>query len=1015
MGADPIIRFPAALTINEAVRGELADMGTANLRNENIRQFHAGEAAPRYGFTFLPSGLIDGTSPTTAYKLFSDHNTVCRIADGTAQVFDSLSAKWKALTGRPSECASSLIELPSLGDGAFVQDVAITNGYACVAWLSTNSALATGYAYAAIVNMATGAIVSPPSRVGSLTNNIAYPALATSGNSFILVRQNTAGGTIQAYALDTTSGATINTGWVAMADLASDYSGNALLAVCSMSGAAAVAYVNNSAGTSQLTVVTFTSAGVVASQAINTSGIKPTSVAIQGSYVDTLWVAWDENLNVRLMGLNPTNITLAALATTSTIVTTTATSPIIGIQSSATAGQGRIWASDGLLATTMASFIRGFQTTAGAVAANGSQITIYAVWNVGHPTMVGSRYYIPVISADPQNLQQQVTLVDWTDDVPFVRPVGNPASGLVKILYPSVGSIATGASGVIYYGINVSKSAVSNSTALAVLDFNATTRWQSVSNGGAAALTGGVLQYSDGRRIAELGFLVRPPQPTTTTASTGITAVQGWRYVCVYEEVDADGNWCVSGLSAPSASTGAVANKTVSVSTLPLTVTSRMRTSGAQATGVRVAFYRTLDGGVSPYYRLGAVVNDPTLAAVTYADATSDANLSANSELYSQPGVLGTAQDRRAPPGLSNLVSYNGMLVGSTGSDVWFSGQPVSGEATWFNPVFQVPVPGNGDIMALAVMDGGLFVFKQREVYAIVGSPPSDNGATGGLGTPVRLACDVGCIEPRSIATTALGTFFQSDRGIELLTRAQTVMWVGQKIQQTLAKFPIVTSATVQPTPSGAYVLIELAASQSAGVVTGNGRTLVYDLSLNDWVSIDNRDSATGATTVPSQSACMIYTGTKWAYAWMSTDGYVHWEDPTRYTDADNTFVPSLIETGWYNAYQNETDVYRATIRYQRYTAAGIQAETAYDWNDYDGDPESLAAWSEDDTTRQNFMEWTPKPRGEAMKFRITTTAPATANLGTGQGLGLISISLDLEEKQGPTKGTLLGDPALRK
>lgn len=1012
------MRAPAALPINEAIRPELVDFGSANLRCENIRQFHAGEASPRFGFLALPSALLDTTLPTTGYKMFADHSTVARMADGLCETLDARSGAWATMPGRPSECDASLIDFPSLGSSSYVTDTVVVNGYACIAWLATTG-VGTSAAFAAVTNVATGAVVMGPTQVGALTAG-GPPFLATYGSTILLVQANDGTNTVQLHYLDVSSGGAISNGWIAQTDLAADYQAATNIAVCSLTNYAALVYVNTSGGASQLTVVTFTNAGAVLTQTINTGGSTPTFTDINGLATDTLWVAWNEGLNARVCGLNPSNINAAALATTATIITGAVAIPGIFIQYGDVAfpGQGRLWVNENYDITTfhVQSYTCGFHTAGGACIADSAQTTVYAVSAAGRSIRINSRNYIPVIVGEVFNLQQQIILVDWTFDATFLRPVACPAPGLSRrVGQTGHTQISNAGNGVYYFGMALARSAASDATAIASFDFNATTRWQSVPFGNSVFLTGGVAQYSDGRRVAEVGFLVRPTTPITATSGTGITATLGWRYVCVYEEVDNDGNWHVSGLSDPSPSTGVVTNKTVTVTTSPLTVSSRIRSTGSSVGGVRVAYYRTLDGGQAPYYRLGTSVNDTTVGAVPFVDTTTDTTLAANSELYSQPGVLGTAQDRRPPPGLSMLVSYNGMLVGATGSDVWFSGQSVSGEGTWFNPIFQVPVPGEGDIMALAVMDGGLFVFKQREVYSLVGSPPSDNGATGGLGTPVRLACDVGCIESRSVCTTALGIFFQSDRGIELLTRAQSITWIGQKIQKTLAAYPIVTSATVQPTPSGAYVLVEVAASQSAGLVTGQGRTLVFDLSLNEWISTDLRNSVTGVVAAPSQSACMIFTGTAWRYAWMDTSANVHYENTASYLDADGSFTTQLVETGWYNAFQNETRVDIASVRFERYAAAGLTAETAYNDKDYSGEPDSVAAWSEDDTSRQNQLEWSPNPRGETVKIRLTATAPAVANYGTGQGIGFISISLDLAEKQGPTHGSIRLDPALRK
>jgi len=179
-------------------------------------------------------------------------------------------------------------------------------------------------------------------------------------------------------------------------------------------------------------------------------------------------------------------------------------------------------------------------------------------------------------------------------------------------------------------------------------------------------------------------------------------------------------------------------------------------------------------------------------------------------------------------------------------------------------------------------------VFKRGDIYAVTGEAPSDNAVSGGLGLPRRLASDVGASSPAT-CTTTYGVFFQSDRGFEILTRNQTVDWVGENVQTTANAYALCTSMAVDPVPN--VVMIEVAATSSAGLVSGGGRTLVYDLSLKTWVSTDRRQSSVGIDDVASQSACMLTQGTTQRYAWMSTTGVVHVETPGVSVEASGSMV----------------------------------------------------------------------------------------------------------------------------
>ena len=108
---------------------------------------------------------------------------------------------------------------------------------------------------------------------------------------------------------------------------------------------------------------------------------------------------------------------------------------------------------------------------------------------------------------------------------------------------------------------------------------------------------------------------------------------------------------------------------------------------------------------------------------------------------------------------------------------------------------------------------------------------------------------------------------------------------------------------------------------------------------------------------------------------------------------------------------QQEQRLWSGTLLFQRNTAAGLKLEVAYDYAAYSAANDKT--WTEANTSGQRQLEFRPKSRGGAMKFRISETAPAT--LGTGQGFTFIGLSVDIAPKQGSTRGTPRLDPALRK
>lgn len=1004
------VHVPAGLGIDEATRPELVGFGTKNLAAINVRQDQRGCLDPRNGFAALSTQRLDASSATVGYSMFPHRDTTVRVTETpSAEVYALQTGRWTPV-GRLPEATYSLSELPSMGIDGFAEDIEHCNGYLVVSYRGpspTGAGSSPADMFIAVLDAAT---LAPVRLVERVIAGASYPLLASYGTYVVAFSANDSTTTIAAYILNTASAATLSAGWVSLATVGTDWSALLGVSVCSLEDRVAIAYVNTSVGTSRVSVKTYDATGLLQSTTINTSSVTPRAVDVAGSNADTLWVAWDETTSVKAIGL--TGNSLSTIKATTSLVMTMATaarliylSPFVSVP-----GACRMATTD--TATSARTHMRNFVTTSGAVNPTGGQLTSYGAVMSSRPFMQGGRHYATFFvgsivgsnatSPGVGNTQQTHILCDWTDLSAFVRPVVNVNPGLaIQTFYGKAKSAAVSSTKRITC-CHLVRSSVGYAPTLVTMDFANAKRWQAAALASTTFIGGGVTSYFDGRRIAEVGFLARPTQPTMTTGGTGITAATGWRYVAVYEEVDGDGNWVVSGVSDPSASTGAVANKTVTVSTTALAVSARISADGNSATSVRVAWYRTLDnGGLAPYYRLGTTLNNPGVAALTYVDSTLDTTLQAAAKLYSQPGVAGTAQDRRPPPGLLNIVSYGGMLVGSTGSDIWYSGQNITGEGAWFNPIFQVPIPGAGDITALWVMDGALYIAKRREIYSISGDAPSDNGSSGGLGIPRRLAVDVGCIEPRSVCVTALGTFFQSDRGIEILTRSQSVEWIGEGVQETLTSFPTVTSAIVEPAASVVY--IELAEGESSARVVGNGRTLVFDLTIKDWVSTDRRASSAGDVDAPAQSACMVNIGAASPrYGWLDTTGVVHYENIASHLDADGSFVVPSFETGWLkHGLQQQQRVWDGMILFERNGPAGLKIEQAYDYEPYSSANDKV--WPETTIGSRRQVDWRPKMLGQAMKFRVSVTAPAS--LGTAQGLTLIGLSFTAAPKQGSTTG----------
>ena len=111
----------------------------------------------------------------------------------------------------------------------------------------------------------------------------------------------------------------------------------------------------------------------------------------------------------------------------------------------------------------------------------------------------------------------------------------------------------------------------------------------------------------------------------------------------------------------------------------------------------------------------------------------------------------------------------------------------------------------------------------------------------------------------REVSCSVPMASFSSRRAGSRSSRSQSVDWIGERVSQTTTSYPVCTGATLEPLQS--IVRFEMAASETANVVGGNGRTLVYDLRQKLWVSVDRRANSSGVADAPAQSAAMVYSG----------------------------------------------------------------------------------------------------------------------------------------------------------
>lgn len=1013
------MHIPAGLPLDETTRLEIIEAGQANVINLNVRQRERGTLEKRLGFGPLSSVRLDDTSRPAGARIFQRGDAIA-VIDGTMiDVYaPTASAGPNVTRGRVPEASVKLRSAPAFGTFMQLEDAAYVAGYVILSYLVYVGT--TAYHGIAILDESTGAIVRGPETIDSSTS-ISDVRLGSYGPYVLAFTADTAAAQIRVQYLDTESAATIETGW----HLAATVTGFNTGFDCGNAASddhVAMAFGSTGNSSRRITVKAMTVMGesqtvnIDTTTALDADDARCVAISENG---DTLWVAYFDGVIPTVVGLDPANISGTPLATAIPSVSLGALTPD-SVQVCTRSGSGKAVVFyrgfDGTAhALNYASYAWPIKTSSGTAAADGFLAPFGGAYIVSRPFLRNGRVYAHFDSHGFGGFEG--VLCDCTPEnlIPYMRPVavalprgehGRSVSSKYRTV--PLDSFRYLAPLLVVEGI------LTAGARMVEYNFGDPGRWRASDLNGSTYLNGGVNSQFDGARVFELGFLVAPATPQTSNATgTGLTLTHGRCYVVTFEHVDGDGRRHISGVSAPCAISGSQTNKAVTVKVPPCAITSRGDSASLARSSVRARFWATADANVGqpPYHLVGEVVSDPDLFLLTFSDTMQESDLATQELLYGAgdlPGTNGASQDHRAPRGWTCMVSYNGLLVGAQGSAIEWTAQNIDGEGVWTSPVFAGNVQGS--VTALEAQDGSVFAFTERRIFAMAGDPPSDNGSSGGLGTPRALACDLGSIDGITVVTS-MGIFFRSARGIEILNRGGSVQWIGERVRQTLATFPVLTSAVLDDV--NGLVRFSLAAASSGGVVSGNGRTLIFDLTLGTWIGVDDQRGSNASE--PSQDACMATVAGKRRYAWLGADGVVHYEklptDSDAYLDGSSFVTSQYAIPPWKLGLQQEQRVYEVTALVEQHSACGLTIEIAHDLGPYGVDPDKV--WTESAALSQRRFPFRPEARGSAIAYRLRDTAPAVN--GTGRGFTFIGLSADVAPIQGATRGTPRLDTSLRR
>ena len=518
--------------------------------------------------------------------------------------------------------------------------------------------------------------------------------------------------------------------------------------------------------------------------------------------------------------------------------------------------------------------------------------------------------------------------------------------------------------------------------------------------------------WYDGDSGSPYGFATAPII-LTTAASVGGAIVNGtYSYRILHTWRDANGVTHRSIPSPPKTGASAGGNQTITPVSSSSSLSSRQRTvyGTAEPNAVLVEPYRTTIGGTSVHYRLvyeplwQVLLNDPQSPDVSVADARADANitgggtaitLASRKQLYTDTGEL----DDVPPPAFLTGALHRGRIIG-LGPDrrtAWASKDFTQDAevAPGFNEALVLAFAS--DKYAFASLDEKLVAFGKSDIDLVHGNGPDATGQ-GNDWQIQRVQSDVGTTNPRSVATTPLGVTFQSARGIEMLDRGLNVIWIGRPIEDTLADYPIITSAVLVATEEE----IRFTCTDSAGET---GIVLAYDYIAKIWFTrVYKFGEATGAAFADAKLVGGVYT-------MLTYDGEVYQETTATKLDYGSNYVGIDVILAPLSASGNLawTRVKDVTIMGTSVTNHNLKVSVARDYaTSYEQDTTFLAG-SEATTIGplEKCRLSMQNQKCQAIQVRIqdiTPTSPGTYPVSTGDGPILESLAFRVSKRPGVAK-----------
>lgn len=448
---------------------------------------------------------------------------------------------------------------------------------------------------------------------------------------------------------------------------------------------------------------------------------------------------------------------------------------------------------------------------------------------------------------------------------------------------------------------------------------------------------GGVQHVYAGERLVELGYLWSPQildlsANGSTSDGSGFVDDGVYYYTLTYAWRDEHGHLHRSAPADPVAYTQTADAEGVTIVARTMTLSMKDRTTDGGARPISIEVWRTYfedgataeDGGTYLFRRVfctpgtnpatmsivGTPINDRAVWMQEFDDGQSDDEVAVAELLPWQldPTTLAWNLPTPIPPPPCDVAAaWNNRLFVAKGDTIRYSKEietlGTQQIAPEFNDVNVYRLDNRGPITGLMTMDNGMPAFTRDSIMLMTGLG-NDGGGSGSSLEHSVVASGIGCIEPRSLVyAPAVGVFFQSERGVYLLSRETGVEYVGADVEDIVREAGNIRSATLLEDRH--QVKFVLNRAPAAGVP--NPYALTYDYLRKQWAEVDAPAVGSASTNRLNE----MQGGCAWRgeageilHVFLQSGGLAleRPSDDTAYSDTTHSAtvaVPIDVQTGW--------------------------------------------------------------------------------------------------------------------